>query len=1110
MKENNPNYNSTLGHWVVNHANDKHSWSDELYTILGLTKTKVKPSTKAFEALIHPQDKIAVISFLKSCQSCTNTKQISYRLLLNNNHIKHVTQSCYTLFDSKNKAIQTITIIQDVTHFENTKLERQKSEEKFQSVFKHSPIAIALIDNRLKPFMVNSQFCEILGYSEDALKQLTVKEITFPEDFENNYLLFEKLFKGHIGSFTISKRYIKKDQNIIWVKVTVSAINNTNSNPTVAIAMVQNISAEKKATEELVKSEYKYRTLIENANDGIGLFSLNMKPLIYNTSLFDMLGYTLSEYLKFDHNNYELFHPEDKEAAKNAIEKVQQNQKVKIEKRLINKDGTYKQYSVSYIPVIHEDKPAILIFRRDISKRKMAEEQNEEYRLFLETIMEHLPVSLFAKTTPDFRYLYWNKSMELMTGISAEDAIGHTDNELFQLRKTAEEYHSDDQKVLKSKRRIEKEHVYTNIIGQEKQVKTIKTLHAPPTGNPIVLGISMDITKLKNIEKHVEQSDQLLKEAQKITKLGYWEYDTKKDLILDNKENRQIFGTTNINYFLNREQLLDIILPADHHILNEDLKNCVDNKIQGEGVIRINIANKIKHVALNYKPVFNNNDEVIKLRGTSLDITRIQESEIALRESETRLKQAEHIAKVGYWNYDYTTQKTEFSDEVSIILEMPISNDNIEFNQLFNAVHPDDKIATAAIFHKSRGSDKPFDFDFRIVTSQNETKYIKAKGTFVKNNKGDLIRSIGTFQDISELRLQQIELEKYTNHLQSIQKTSKTGYIESELNKSLIHYSDTLLNILNIKSQINTIEEYHSLIYSEDKEFVINQLNQTIKAKDTHNIQYRLKLTNGDIKFVNEICNITKQTNSTRYYINRIIQDISYIKEKEIALSRSESHLKQAIKVNNIGIWEYNITTEKYTFSHEVMRILSLQERYENIAFKTVLNQIHPEDQFSVKRIFSKSYKLKENYTLSYRIIPFNSDEIRYIKDTGRFIQNNLGEWIISGTISDISKTKKSDQQLNEANDIIKIISENSTNAIGIIQNNNIVFFNSKWLQLLEYNTNNNFEDIICKEINANIENNLEGESIELSTGSGKKIKTGFSLTQTEYNKKPAYLVQLF
>ncbi|HAZ04883.1 MAG TPA: hypothetical protein DCY97_22360 [Marinilabiliales bacterium] len=1033
-----------LGYWIESHKDGRHFWSQQVYQILGIQEKDSNPSFAKFVEFVFPDD-VALVNelFYESIKTKTGFSS-NYRLLLSDGQIKKVDLRCYTNFNSKGEPAQTIGILQDITAIENTKEKLRKSETIFRSVFENAPIAIVLINQDFRPTYTNQQFSDITGYSLDEILARGVKDFTYPDDFENNDKLYTRLFNNEIPSFSITKRYLKKDGTLIWVKVVVSGIKDVSGKTTLAIAMVQDISAEKKASEALLKSEYRYRTLIDNANDGIGLFDMEYKPIIYNSALYSMLGYGPDEYFKQDRLHFGSFHPQDIPLGEKAEESIRQNKKIKIEARLKTKDGTYKYFSISYIPVVHEESPAILIFRRDISKRKEAEAQNEEYRLFLETIMDNLPVSFFAKSTPDFRYIYWNAASEQVTGISTEDALGKNDSELQQSKQLAEQYYQEDQKLLKTKRKLEHEHEYTNSLGEVKHFKTIKTLHESPTGKPIILGLSMDITKLKEAEKQVEQSTQMLKEAQKIAQLGYWEYDVKKDLFFDNAENRAILGITNLPYFLNSKQFKDLLIEADQEIVIHAFFKCIANNTPGNGIIRILVNDEIKHIAINYRPIANAAGEVIKLRGTCLDITRIRQSELALRESEKRLKQAEHIAKVGYWDHNYLKKGTYFSDEVWNILEMPSRHEVINFNDFMDSIHPDDKLAVAAQFYKSNQNNLPFDFDFRIITRGQNVKYIKAIGTFVKNTQGFLERSIGTFQDVTDLRKKELELLKMTEHLLDVQKLSKTGYIEIALGSGIVSFSESMSEIIDgAIDKCISLDDYQKLIHPSDRETIEITIRQTLTKKCSHNILYRLSLPSGKIKYVNEICRIIKTSASSEEFATRIIQDITDIKEKENELT----HLVEIKKSNQVGVWEFDPAEKKYIMSEEILTILGLPSQHREISFRNWVEHIHPEDQFSVEKILNASFADATNFTLSYRIIDAMTQSVKHIQDSSLFHSTSQGTVNMIGTIRDITQSRETEQRLLEHIEIFRAITENSLFGTLIIQNNHHIYVNNKWAE---------------------------------------------------------------
>ena len=928
---------SQLGYWIENHGSKEHFWSEQIYKILNEKPEKTRPSFDNYLNLVYDNDKKNVEDTFRSAIKTKTGYEITHRLRLKNGTIKYVVQRCYTNYDYRGNPVQSVGIIQDITTSEIIKEELKNSEAIFKSVFNYAPLAIVLIDNNYKPLLCNTQFADILGYDMTEILEKDLKDITHPDDYKNNKSQYIKLFKGESSSFSITKRYIRKDSTTIWTKVIVSAIKNKKGQIDTAIAMVQDISSEKKATEALTTSEYRYRTLIENANDGIGLFDLNFKPIIYNTVLYKMLGYSQDEYLKFDHNKFELFHTDDIQIAKDAILNLKQNRQTRIESRMRNRDGKFIYFSVTYIPVEHNNKPAILIFRRNISKRKQAEQQNEEYRLFLETIMENLPVSLFAKTTPDLKYLYWNKTTEEVTGISADDAIGKTDFELIQLKQIAEQYQNEDKKLLKNGAKIESEYEFTNTLGETKQFKTIKALHKTNTGNPLILGISMDVSKLKEAEKQIEQSTDMLKEAQKIAKLGYWEYDVKKDLFFDNPENRQILGTENLPYFINSQQFKELFHKDDQDMVAHAFKRCVVSKIPSNGIVRVKTKSDIKHISINYRPLINTKGKVEKLRGTCLDITHIRNSEIKLNQTTKQILEIQNIAQIGF-----------------------------------------------------------------------------------------------------------IEILKETNS---------------------IKFSNTLMQIIenDESSKVNSIEEFNKYIHPDDRDTIIKTVNKSISENHSYNIQYRLRLKNDRIKFVNEIYSVNSEVQSNN--ITRIIQDITAIKEQEIVINK----ISEVQVTTLLGSWEYNLN-DKYYYLNKTLREL-LKVPHSKINYDEFIKFIHIDDRYSVDKVIKKAILTHENFTLTYRLI-LNNGDVKYVQDYSTFHKSTLGDTILYGMIRDITEYRTEINKSHDTAELYKAITENLFIGIVIYQDGKRIFANQKWSEILGV-------DSASLSSNMNIDNIYKPESTQ-------------------------------
>jgi PAS domain S-box-containing protein len=98
----------------------------------------------------------------------------------------------------------------------------------WQETFINSPIAIAIVSTSGKFAMVNPSFCKLLGYSEPELIAARWQDLTHPEDLLKDMALVFDIATGVIDKYTLSKRYIKKDGEIVSTFLMVSAIKNSN------------------------------------------------------------------------------------------------------------------------------------------------------------------------------------------------------------------------------------------------------------------------------------------------------------------------------------------------------------------------------------------------------------------------------------------------------------------------------------------------------------------------------------------------------------------------------------------------------------------------------------------------------------------------------------------------------------------------------------------------------------------------------------------------------------------------------------------------------------------------------------------------------------------
>ena len=132
------------------------------------------------------------------------------------------------------------------------------------------------------------------------------------------------------------------------------------------------LKQQKKILKALDESEDRYRTIFDNANDGIILHDLQGKILDVNRNMYQRLGYTKKELLKMTLND--LVTPEFEEKIKERVKKLKDEGIAVFESADRRKDGTYMHVEVSARLVDHNGRQIIQSIVRNINDRKIAEE----------------------------------------------------------------------------------------------------------------------------------------------------------------------------------------------------------------------------------------------------------------------------------------------------------------------------------------------------------------------------------------------------------------------------------------------------------------------------------------------------------------------------------------------------------------------------------------------------------------------------------------------------------------------------------------------------------------------------------------------------------------
>ena len=97
-------------------------------------------------------------------------------------------------------------------------------EERYHHYFNLGLIGMAVTSLEKGWVDVNDKLCEILGYSQEELIGLSWAKITYPDDLEADEAEFERVLAGEIEGYSMDKRFIRKNGDVIYTSISVSCI----------------------------------------------------------------------------------------------------------------------------------------------------------------------------------------------------------------------------------------------------------------------------------------------------------------------------------------------------------------------------------------------------------------------------------------------------------------------------------------------------------------------------------------------------------------------------------------------------------------------------------------------------------------------------------------------------------------------------------------------------------------------------------------------------------------------------------------------------------------------------------------------------------------------
>lgn len=413
--------------------------------------------------------------------------------------------------------------------------------------------------------------------------------------------------------------------------------------------------------------------------------------------------------------------------------------------------------------------------------------------------------------------------------------------------------------------------------------------------------------------------------------------------------------------------------------------------------------------------VYSFSDEKFYFSTFFTDVTKLKETEIQLIEAKQKveenllkLNEANQIAKLGYFVFEFQTNRLTCSDEIYKIFEVEKEKVLGSYSALINLVHQEDKNNLLSFYNNLTNIKDPLNYEFRLKMNNGKIKFLKSKTVTYFDQDGKPIRILGTIQDITELK----ELNNKIIKLSKVVEQSPASVVITDLDGNIEYVNKKFTEITGYTPEEVLGQNPRILKSGKHSEEFYKNLWDTITSGQIWKGEFIDKKKNGELYWESAIITPLFDEKGNKTNFIAIKEDITKQKEIENELKVSEAKYRSILE---------NIPALLCCFTPDfkITYVNNLYCNYFNTSSEEMIGKSSlsfiPESEHD--KIISALKSLnKQNSSLSYEHKILKSNQMCWIKRTDKAVFSN-GELIeYHSLIEDITEKKLTEEKIKEYN----------------------------------------------------------------------------------------------
>src|SRR5580658_7515183 len=471
--------------------------------------------------------------------------------------------------------------------------------------------------------------------------------------------------------------------------------------------------------------------------------------------------------------------------------------------------------------------------------------------------------------------------------------------------------------------------------GVIKYVRVVAHAGRDKAGRLEYVGIVTDISERKHADDErealshsLQESKARLEEAQRVARIGHYEWDLVANRVTWSAELYRIYGLRPQEGSIDMAMVREMMHPDDRDRVFGAVEDVVRSGVNAAAEHRVvRPTGEVRTVRAIGTVKRDASGRAYEIFGTVQDITdskRAEEERQALsrdlQESKAWLEEAQHVAHVGYWVWDLQTDRLIWSDETYRIFGLTPQEGPIDIDKVREMIHPDDREMVFRTAENAANSGTRADCEHRLFRPNGEMRVVHSLGDLKKDSSGRPHQIFGTTQDVTERQRAEEALQQSQFYLTEGQRLAHMG--SWAFNDSGHYWSDELYKIYGLDPQNGapTIEQYLALAHPQDRAMI----SETIRRMQQEHCGFdqieRIIRPDGQLRYIRAVAVPVFEEGAFKGFVGTTMD----VTEQELLtqeLRREKAYLAEAQSLTHIGSWAANFHTKQmFHLSDEVYR----------------------------------------------------------------------------------------------------------------------------------------------------------------------------------------------